>query len=172
MSYRATKIHGDPPGCSARAESPFLGDCKSAPIHAPGARQALGSSQPRQSNPSSAAVPQGKGRGSFQGVGLTSEHCIYFPSNTSRGKVETQEDKKIMLELTLYLPSKCLSLLLFLTCYQTSHLWFTTSCVSKRGRDYLCLALIIAECSLITQAGAQQEEDEGPVFGGLRFCLV
>lgn len=74
----------------------FLGDCKSAPIHAPGARQALGNSQPRQSNPSSAAVPQGKGRGSFLGVGLTSEHCIYFPSNTSRGKVETQEDKKLM----------------------------------------------------------------------------
>lgn len=34
----------------------------------------------------------------------------------------------------------------------------------KRGRDYLCFALIITEWSLITQAGAQQEEDEGPVF--------
>lgn len=153
-------------------KSPFLGDCTSAPVHARGAGQALGNSQPRQSNPSSAAVPQGKGRGSFLGVGLTSEHCIYFPSNTSRGKVETQEDKKLMLELTVYLSTKCLSLLPFLTCCQISHLWFTTSCLSKRGRDQLCLALIITECSLITQAGAQQEEYEGPLLGGLRFCLV
>lgn len=132
--------HQNPQGAAcwlSQGTIPFSRWLQSAPIHAPGARQALGNSQPRQSNPSSAAAPQGKGRGSFLGVGLTSEHCIYFPSNTSRGKVKTQEDKKLMLELTVYLSSKCLSLLLFLTCYQISQLWFTTCVFQRRERLFM-----------------------------------
>lgn len=42
----------------------------------------------------------------------------------------------------------------------------------KRGRDYLCLALISTDCSLISQVGAQQEEDEGSAFEGLRFFFA